>query len=900
MTRPPAWRRYLRFFGPDVDADVDEELHFHLEQRVRHYERLGMSRQQAEHAATERFGDVASVRSALRVHDRSRQRRREWREHMRHLLEEFRYALRGLRLQRGFAITAVLTIALGVGANATVFGIIDQLLFRPPAYVRSPERIEMLSVRTHGESGVGQQTFNYPIYRTLRQQLRTIDAIAIASWGAIDLPVGRGAQALSARGLLVSSSYFGLLGVTPERGRFFASEEDLPPSGVPVVVISDGFWMRQFGRDPDALGRRIDIGDQRYTIIGIAPRGFTGTELGRVDLWVPLAAGMHLLMPIDWTTVVQASYAHIFVRIRPRVQRARSAAEIERVLQTSFGDTWFMRDRHVWLTPLVAARSVNVGTNGLITVLLAVMAVIVLLIACANLANLLLVRALRRQHEIAVRVALGISRARLVRLLITESVVVAMLGAMGALLLIQWSGGVVRSVLFADVPLVGNPVDGRVATFAAVAALIAGVAAALVPAVQTSQPDLTRALKATVRTGGGQRARTRTGLLIVQSALAVVLLVGAGLFVRSMQLVTDQHMGVDTDRVLTGFLPLSSVGYSKPEVRAVYSAALERVRVLPGIEHAAVSLTIPFGPSFGLHVRLSNGDTLPSGDGPFVNAISPDYFSTIGAQLVAGRDFTPADVGGAPRVTIVSAAMARRLWHGRSAVGQCLLIDSDSLPCARVIGVAEDVRRQDILENPLYALYVPLAQAGPQVSKWLRDLYLVARPVGDASRMIEPVRRAMYAAAPALPFAQVQRISDMPELVTQLRRWQLAATLFAAFGALALALAAVGLFGVISYTVAQRAHEIGVRMALGAAPSAVARVVIADAMKLTAGGVALGVAGSVAGGAFASAALYGVSPHDPFVIAIVVVILLLASMIASAIPAYRATRVDPIRVLRAD
>jgi predicted permease len=557
-------------------------------------------------------------------------------------------------------------------------------------------------------------------------------------------------------------------------------------------------------------------------------------------------------------------------------------------------------DRHARLTPLVAARSVNVGTDSLITLLLAVMAVIVLLIACANLANLLLVRALRRQQEIAVRLALGVSRIRLVRLLVTESVLIAMLGGAVALLLVEWGTGIVRSALFADVPWVGNPVDSRVAVFAALAALVAGVAAGLVPAMQTSRPDLTVALKLTARAGGGQRARTRAGLLMLQSALAVVLLVGAGLFVRSLQRVVDQDMGVDTDRVITAFLPLSSAGYSKAEVRAIYAAGLERIRALPGIEHAAIALTIPFGPSFGTRVRLSNGDSLPSADGPYINAIGPEYFATIGARLIAGRDFTTGDVAGAPRVTIISNAMARRLWPGRSAIGECLLIDADTLPCARVIGVAEDVRRQDVLENPVYALYVPIPQAGPRLRGWMLNLYAVARPAGDPSRLIEPVRRAMEAAAPALPYAQVQRISDMPELVTQLRRWQLAATLFAVFGALALVLAAVGLFGVVSYTVGQRGHEIGVRMALGAAPATVARLVIADAVRLSASGVALGLVASLAGGVFVSAALYGTSPHDPVVIGVVAVILLVVAVMASALPAYRATRVDPIQVLRVE
>ncbi len=809
-----------------------------------------------------------------------------------HLWSDLRYAARGLRLHPGFTSAAALTIALGIGANSMVFGIIDDLLFRPPAHVQSPDRIAMISTRGPRSLGVGQATFNYPVFRTLQQEVTTATEVAIASSGAQDISVGRGAGAEHARAMLVSASYFPLLGVTAERGRFFSSTEN----DAPVAVISDGYWTRHFARDGSVVGRSLLVGDLHYTIVGVAPPGFTGTELGRVDVWLPLAAATTAdAHGQQWMQNRGSTYGRVFLRARAGVPVARMAEETERILQSHFGDVWYMHGRHVRLTPLGRARSLNVGAGDTVTVLLAVMSTLLLLIACANLSNLLLARALRRRHEIAVRLALGVSRARLARLLIAESLLVTFVGGGASLLVVHWGGDLMRSLVFGDVQWSGGIVDGRVIAFTACVALVAGCIAGLVPALQAADPRLVASLSGGVRGGGGHRARTRAVLTAAQAALAVVLLVGAGLFARSLRNVLSQPMGVDPARVLYASMPLASTGYTPRQVQTIYAEALKNVRALPGITRAAVAYTIPFGPSYGMDVRVRGRDSLPAGDGPFVNFIGPDYFATIGARLVAGRDFTVADDSAAPPVAIVSRTMAKRLWPGESALGRCLEVDT--VPCVQIVGVAEDVRRQDLLINPAYFVYLSIPQVPADA---MRDLYLVARPTTDAARMAESVRRAMQRTAPDLPYATVHRISDMPAVASQLRQWRLGATLFVTFGALALVLASVGLFGVISYDVTQRRHELGVRIALGARPRHVARLVLVEVLVMSGSGVVVGLIAAMAAGRAVASFVYGISPHDPAVLAAAATTLLAVAIMAGLFPAVRAVRTDPLMALRTE
>jgi predicted permease len=876
-----------------VEADLDDELRAYLDLLTAEYERRGLAPDEARRAARVEIGGLSQVKDTTRD---------AWAGNaLATAHRELRYSWRSLRRTPGFLLTVVLIIALGIAANATIFGVIDELLFRPPAYVKEPDRVALLSMAVPTDR-VGQQTLNYPVYRTLRAEWHSVD-LAIAAFGALELPLGRGLQAENVLALPVSASYFPVLGVAPERGRFFSADEDVEPSGAPVVVISDGFWTSHFARDIDILGKALVIGNQRLTIIGVAPRGFTGTELGRVDLWLPMTAETRFLIASpSWRTNYQATYAHLFARVRPGIPFPDAAREADRVLTKVYADAWWLTNgRSARLIPLRTARSMNLGTEHELLTLLAAMALVVLLIVIANVASLLLARAVARRREIAVRLALGASRALLVRLVLAEGLLLAVGGGVAAVFLTYWFSQAIRRLLFGDVPWTSPIVDSRLVLFSALAVVITAMLAAFLPALESTRADLTTALKAGAREGGGRRARSRTMLIVVQVALSTVLLVGAGLFLRSLQNVHAMRLGVDSDRVLSGTMSLTAIGKKPDEAERVMRAALARVRALPGIEHAAISLTIPFGPSYGADVRVPGRDSLPPMDGPFLNLVGRDYFASLGARFIEGRDFTDEDDNSAsPRVAIVSAALARQIWPSTSALGKCIIVDDKSASCTQVVGVVEDVRRQQLLEESPAFVYLPLAQLQSARANSRSDLYLIARPSGDPISMAEPVRRAMQTAAPGLTYATVRLFEDLPEVMMQLRQWRLGTMLFGSFGVLALVLAAVGLFGLISYDVGSRVHEIGVRMALGARGTTVASGVVRQALTVAMIGVVAGLAVSLIAGRVIASQLYGISPRDPTVFAVVAVTMLLVGLVASIVPVSQATSVDPLEALRAD
>lgn len=877
-----------------VDASLDDELRAYADLLTAEYERRGYPPLDARRAALIEIAGLAQVKESTRD---------AWAGNaFVSSCRELRYTWRSLRRSPGFLVTVVVIFALGIGANATIFGVIDQLLFRPPAHVTAPDRIVMLSMATPTSSGVGQQSFNYPVYRLLKSELRVAEEVAIAPWETLELPLGRGERAGIVRGLTVSASYFPLLGVRPERGRFFSADEDAVPNGAAVAVISDALWNRHFQRAADAIGRTLEIGNERFTVVGIAPSGFSGTELGRVDVWLPITATIHhIFHEPDWPTNTNATYAHIFVRLRPSITPAQGAKEAERVLQSAHGEEWYVKGRVARLTPLTRARTINLGTNDRLMLLLAVMAAVVLLIAIANVASLLLARALRRRREVAVRLALGASRAQLVRWILTETFLLALFGGIGALLLAYWSGGAIRVLLFGDVSWTSSVVESRVLIFAGTAVVVAALLAGLLPALQTTRAELTTSLKAGAREGGGQHAQARTVLIVIQVALSTMLLVGAGLFLRSLANVSALPLGVDSERVLSATLDLRAIGQTPDGVDLVMHAALERVRALPGIAHAAIASTIPFGPSLQLSVRIPGREADSRLEPPFLNFIGRGYFASLGARTVAGRDLTDADdTPGAEPVALVSATMARLFWNDASPLGSCVVIGKATSPCARVVGVVEDIRRQQMLEEPTAFVYVPLAQARNIAPDFHLERFLVARPSGDARAMIAPVRRAIQSAAPELPYASVGRIADLPDVLSQMRQWRLGTTLFGAFGALALVLASVGLFGLISYNVASRTHEIGVRVALGGGPSSVVWLVVRQALAIAATGVTAGLVAAFAGNRLIASLLYGVSPHDPTVLGAVILTMVIVSVVASVAPALQALAVDPLVALRVE
>ncbi len=876
-----------------AEAETDAELRFHFEQRVAALLAAGRTRAEAEAEALARFGPFEESRAQLVEAARHREETLDMADRLSAFRQDLGYVARQLRRSPAFTIAVLLTFALGVGANATMFGVIDRVLLRPPAFVRAPERV--VAFVAGRDNDFDQRTANYPVYRALRDNSSAFDGVTATA--PVSVPLGRGESAQNVSGLLVTATYFRMLGVSPALGRFFGADEDQEPMGVPVVVLSHGFWQRQFGGVGSAIGSTLLLGDRQFTVIGVAPKGFTGVDLVAPDLWIPMsAAGALQPMGSSWATTSMATWLHLFARVRPGVPIERAANDAMRVAREAApkafftGTGWEFR-----LVPIIRARASEQGASASVLTLLAVMSVIVLIIACANVANLLVARGLRRRREIAVRLALGVARSRLVAQLLTESVVLALAGGAVALLVASWGGGIVRRLLLEDTPIDASPVDLRVLLFTAAVALVVGTVTGLWPALAASRPNLAAALKQ--GTGHGRRSRTRNVLLGTQAALCLVLLVGAGLFERSLARLGAMPLGVDIDRVLIASMNLRAAGRPRTEIDATFMRALERVRATPGISAAAVGATVPFGPSYGTALAIPGADSMvhPSS---MLNVVTEDYFRTLGSRMLVGREFEARDAEGAPRVAIVSAMLAARVWGKASPIGKCVHVGADTAPCAEVVGVVENVRRQSIFEDSTNFVYLPLAQARTAISS--RLLVIRPAPGGNARRFVTLVRAAIQTSAPQLPYADVRLIADGPIVQRELRPTRLGAALFGAFGLLALALATVGVYGVVSYDVAQRTREVGIRLALGARESDVARLVVWDGVRVVGVGAAVGAAVALMGGRFVAPLLFEVSPRDPVVLGGIAISLLAVATIACIVPALRAIRVDAVVALRAD
>ena len=906
------FRRLFRL--PDrasrVEADVDAEIAFHFEMRVRELEARGAPPERARAEALREFGDVAKWRDTMSRVDRERigaRRRAEWWDA---LWQDLRYAARGLRRQPGFAAVVVLTLALGIGANATMFGIVDRLLLRPPAHVQGADRLTRLYfARTL--PGTGEFTSNYTSYldyEVLRDSVPS--AAAVAPFFTVETTLGRGAEARMVRASAVTGDFFAALGVRPFAGRLFTAAEGHDP-GDRVAVIGYGFWQRHFGGDPAALGRVVQVGAASYEVVGVAPQGFTGLELGPVDVWLPLAARAREIAGDDWTTNIRMQVVARLSSGAPPERLAAEATELQRRASAArLGAAIAAPDApsaRVLAGPLAAARGPEElrGKDPAVATWLAGVAAVVLLIACANVANLLLARAARRRREIAVRLALGAGRGRLAAQLLVEGLMLATLGGAGGLLLARWGGDAVRAALLPDVAWSDAPLDLRMLAFTAAAALATGVLVALAPMLQATHPELVGALKAGAlmnqgRTGRGRRISLRTALLVAQAALSVVLLVGAGLFVRSLRNVASIDLGFDARRVLVVTVNFTGGGgFTAAQVEELFGRAEERVRALPGVAQAGVASATPFGSGGATRLRAEGWDSLPPlGEAglPKITAVSAGYFEAMGTRVVRGRGFTPEDRAGAPLAAVVNQTMARRLWPGQDPVGKCLHVGADTAPCSRVVGVVGDIRRDRLGDAEPLQYYVPLAQR--QWLPWPRALFVRPAAPEPSAALVAEVRNAVHALAPGLPYVNVRPLQELVE--PQVRPWRLGAAMFGAFGGLALLIAAVGLYSVISYGVAQRTRELGVRVALGARAADVLRLVVGEGVRVAAAGVALGALGALAAGRFVAPLLFDTSPRDPLVFGGVTLALLLVALVASLVPARRASRVDPMVALRSE
>ena len=891
-----------------IDADVDDEVAFHLDMRASELIAQGWTPEAAREEAQRRFGNLRQWSTAMAMVDRAHTGRRQRSEWLAGIMRDIRYTSRALRRQPLFTAGVMATLALGIGANATMFGIVDHLLLRPPAHVVDPSSVRRFNSVRIDDSGADltESVFSYASFAVLRATSRSF--ADIAAWGrASPQPLGRGTGAQEIQVGDATASLFPTLGVRPRIGRFFTEAEDSPPSGSNVAVLGHELWRTTFGGDPAVLGRSITVSGRDYQVIGVAPDGFAGIGLERVDLWLPMTTSSsrfisRMTAGAPWWEARNVEWLEIFGRLRPGVTAGQAEAELAilfpRVLGSGPGampPDHLERSRwRILLSPVQAERGPGRSASTPVTIWLLGVSVFVLIIACANVTNLLLARAARRRREIAVRLAMGAGRGRLVRQLLIESLLLAAAGGLAGLLVAEWGGGFVRTVLLPSVAWDDTITDSRVLLFTCVVVVLTGVLAGIVPAIQASRPDLTGALKSGMREGGGRRARTRTALLVTQAALSVMLLVGAGLFVRSLGNASRVALGLEPERVLRLGVDLRGAGYTRAESDMVYQQILARLRAVPAVSSAALASTIPFYSRITTELRVPGRDSTPRmpGGRPLFNAVSPGYFATVGTRLVRGRDIADADRTGAEPVAIVSQTTARTLWPGGEALGQCVrLAASDTVPCKTIIGIVDDVRWTNIQEAPSLQVYVPIAQQREAPG-------LLVRPSGDAAAAIEAVQRVVYEVAPRVTLARVVPIATYVD--RQLRPWRLGASMFTAFGVLALVIAAVGLYSMLAYTVALRAHELGVRVALGASVADVLRLVVGDGMRVTGVGIALGVVGALLLSPRLERLLYGVTGRDPLVVGGVVIALLAVALVASLEPAMRAARADPSVALRND
>ena len=822
------------------------------------------------------------------------------------LTQDIRYAARGLRAKPGFTAAVVATLALGIGANTAIFSIVDRLLFRPPPMLAHPgltHRVYLASIFRGKENR--RSYIQYARYVDLTKW--TSSFAHIAQIRTSKLAIGTGDDAREMNVSITSASFFSFFNAPPILGRYFTAAEDMPPNGTAVAVLGYGFWQTRYGGRTDVLGEKLQIGPLLYTVIGVAPRGFVGLWPSQPPVaFIPItayagASGVRLGNKENWWTTYHWTFSETIAQRKPGVSVAAANGDLTNAYRRSYDAELIASPRqtpaalakpHATIESILSERGPNKTTLAKVATLIAGMAVIVLLIACANVANLLLARALRRRREIAVRLALGVGRARLLSQLLTESVLLAVVGGIAGVLVGQAGGGLLRALFLpegAETSVVG---DTRTLILAGLAVVVAGVLTGLAPALQARRAELTNDLKAGAREGTYHRSRTRAALLVLQGSLSVVLLVGAGLFVRSLRNVKAVRLGYDVDPVLIVNLNMRGVNLDSARSVALRQELLEAAKNIPGVEHAALNVTIPFWSTWSQDLRIAGIDSV-SKLGEFdLNAVSPDYFATLGTRVIRGRSIEAGDVANAPGAMVVSDAMARVLWPGKDAIGQCVRVGADTVPCTYVVGIAENIKSGTLSDEPSYFYYLSAAQFNPNRTG------LFVRTRGEAAHQADAIRRQLQRLMPAPAYITVTPFTEVID--QQTRSWKLGATMFVVFGLLALTLAAVGLYSVIAYNVVQRTHEMGVRIALGAQLRDVVKLVVGQGMRH-------GVTGIVIGGAIAFGAarwmkplLFDESPRDPVVYAIVTLVLLAVAVTASWIPARRAARVDPNVALRSE
>jgi putative ABC transport system permease protein len=878
-----------------LNDELAEELRFHQSHLERDARAAGVSAPDAVWVARRRLG------SATRTIEEARDR---WSlPGLDQLQHDVRHAVRGLRRSPGFTAAVVITLGLGIGANAAMFGVIDQLMFRPFPYLRDPLTVQRVYLRTPGADRLlTRESFPYTRYLDFRKW--TSSFAEYAAFFPTTVAVGSGDASREWPIVAVSASFFDFFDARPALGRYFTAAEDTTPVGARVAVLSYAFWKTEYG-GRNVVGVPIQIDNIASTIIGVAPEGFVGVADGSPPaVFLPITTfGGHQSggSSVDYWLNYRWDWAEMMVRLKPGVMPAQANADLTKAYvrsrEAARAIHSFMARRELYrptavVGALKTAAGPYPGLEARTLMWVTGIAVIVLLIACANVANLYLARALRRRREIALRLALGVSRRRLAAQAFTESLVLALLGCAIGLAIAQWGGLVLRRLFLPPSAPLNVVTDWRTLGVAAAAALLAGLLTGLAPVLFAGRDDITATLKAGAREGTYHRSRLRSALLVWQGAMSVVLLVGAGLFVRSLDRVSQMSLGYDAEPVLMARWQRRGVEMSVSDRVTLRRRVLETAQAIPGVEHAAWASNVPLQGTSTMPLFVPGIDSVARRGRFTYQTASDDYFNVMGTRILRGRAFTNQDRAGAPRVVIVSTGTARALWPGQDALGMCVRLGADTMPCTTVIGIAEDAVHDPVKDQPL-RYYLPMEQFPEEGGSWL-VLRMRSRPAA----MAEPVRRALQAVMPGQQYVTVE---PMTTLLDQKRRsWRVGALMFAAFGVLALVVAAVGLYGVIAYNVTQRMHELGVRMALGARRASLVRLVVGQGLRFALAGVALGSALAFAAAPWVQSLLFQQSARDPAVFGIVGALLVAVALLASTVPAVRATRADPSAVLRAE
>jgi predicted permease len=811
------------------------------------------------------------------------------------LIKDIRYAIRGLLKRPGFVAVAVITLALGIGANSAIFSLVNTVLLRSLPVDR-PGEIVSVAVRGKGDS---LSAFSYPNYKDFRDRNDVLSGLLVYRF--VPLSLSRSGVNERIWGYEVSGNYFDVLNVKAIQGRTFLPEEDKMKNANPVVVLSYDSWQRRFGGDPNLVGKDVFINNHQFRVIGITPEGFKGTEfVYSPEMW--LTASM-----IEWaepgaTWLDERGTKNFFGigRLKSGVSSRQAEASLNLLSQQIAKE--YPEDTE--------GQTIKVGAPGFILpdlrgavvsftwVMMAAVG-LVLLVTCTNLAGLMLARATDRRKEIAIRLAMGANRLRLIRQLLTESILLSIIGGVAGLLLALW----ILKVLLALKPPIDFPlaldagVDWRVLLFSLAVSVVAGAIFGLAPALQATRPNLVGTLKDTAAQGGAAKTRLRSVLVVAQIAISLVVLISAGLVVRTLQQLQTMNPGFNPQNALTMSFDLGLQGYDEARGQQFYRQLLERVQSLPGVESAAVSSYIPLSLNYNSRTIFVEGKPAERGDNAplAMNAsVGPAYFKTMGTPILQGREFTDQDEEKSERVAVVNETFVRRLMpelqNSAEAIGKRFSFRGPDGPFRRIVGVAVAGKYFNIAEEPRPFVWTTMTQ------DYQSSGILTVRTKGNPEALIGPVRGEVLALDANLPLYDVKTLTEHMKFA--LFPAKVAATVLGVFGLVALLLSAIGVYGITSYAVAQRTHEIGIRLALGAQLGDVLRLVLSHGLKLTIMGAAIGLFGAYLATRAITSVLYGVSATDPLTFGVVSVLLIGVALIACYVPARRATKVEPLIALR--